>query len=88
MKDLENKKKRLILKFNKESRECNKNKLFGNNRLIRVLIEIRDVESLIKSSVECNDCNGNGFIDCDCDCPRCDKEYTCDACGGDGYLEK
>lgn len=88
MKILEEKRKALILKFNKESSLCNKNKLFGNSDLINLLKKITDTEELISNSYECEECEGEGSINCECDCPHCEKEYCCDKCGGDGYLSK
>lgn len=34
--------------------------------------------------LRCPECDGEGTIQCDCDCPHCDREEECDACDGSG----
>jgi len=38
--------------------------------------------------VECDSCDGDGNVRCDCDCPHCENTETCDVCWGDGYVYK
>lgn len=88
MKELENKRDSLIKKFKSKSKKIDCKNLFGNNELIDLIRKIKDMTHQIENSVECDDCDGDGSIDCDCNCPHCEKEYICDTCGGDGYLSK
>lgn len=35
-----------------------------------------------EETVTCPDCKGEGVVDCDCDCPRCDGVMDCSRCDG------
>lgn len=37
--------------------------------------------------VKCSACGGWGMVDCDCDCPYCDREVECEDCGGTGKVK-
>jgi RecJ-like exonuclease len=60
----------------------------GDKNIIGILREIEDLVSLRDSSLECENCKGTGFVECNCNCPHCEGEYECEDCGGVGKLEE
>lgn len=40
-------------------------------------------------TVECEMCDGDGVVDGDCSCGRCESppEVRCETCGGAGYVD-
>jgi len=43
-----------------------------------------DLNILVPETIECEDCDGTGFIECDC----CGNERECGFCEGEGKIEE
>lgn len=51
---------------------------------LRVLTRVDPEEADTQKEVEvdCPECGGAGFVDCDCNCPNCDGDMECERCDG------
>lgn len=66
--------------------EIPKDKLFGNEEVIKQLKSLQAILNEIEVGTICKRCNGTGEMDHDCDCPYCSADVEeCDECD-EGYV--
>ena len=62
---------------------------FGNVELIRLRKEGEALQQILDETWECGECDGEGYVEHECDCEHCDYEGDdCEAKCKDGRISK